>query len=686
MTSAATVRPTPTIDRNLDRKCINTLRFLAVDAVEKANSGHPGLPMGSAAMAYALWDRFLRFNPQDPDWPNRDRFVLSAGHGSMLLYALLHLTGFDLSLEALKNFRQWGSPTPGHPEFGMTPGVEATTGPLGQGFTNAVGMAIAEEALAAQFNRPEYDIVDHYTYALVSDGDLMEGISSEAASLAGHLKLGKLIVLYADNYITIEGSTDLAFTENRKERFEAFGWQVLTVKNGNDVEAVAAAIDRGRQESEHPTFIDVHTHIGYGSPDKQDTAQAHGEPLGDEEVAKAKKNLGWPIEPTFYIPDEVRDHFRQAGLRGAEQQTRWQASMQRYGQEYPDLTAEYNRRLEGILPEDWDRQIPTFDPVQGEISTRAASGVTIEKFADRVPEFMGGAADLSPSTHTHLPNSPDFEAGSYEGRNMHFGIREHAMGAILNGMALHGGLIPFGATFLVFSDYMRPPMRLAAMSHLPVIYVFTHDSIGLGEDGPTHQPVEQLLGLRSVPNLTVIRPADGNETALAWRVALEHDQGPVALVLTRQKVPVIDLEKHEVVREGLRFGAYVLEDSPDEGQPDLILTASGSEVHLALEARARLAKDGISARVVSFPSWDLFQKQPEAYQDEVFPPGIPIVAVEAGVSLGWVSYTGQGAAAMVGVDQFGASAPGNIVMRQFGLNLENICQQAKKVLDQQDGA
>jgi transketolase len=683
MTTAATTKPIMTINHDLDRKCINTLRFLAVDAVERANSGHPGLPMGSAAMAYALWDRFLRFNPKDPDWPNRDRFVLSAGHGSMLLYALLHLTGFDLSLDALKHFRQWGSQTPGHPEVGRTPGVEATTGPLGQGFANAVGMAIAEEAMAVQFNRPGNTIVDHFTYALVSDGDLMEGISSEAASLAGHLRLGKLIVLYADNHITIEGSTDLAFTEDRKARFEAYGWQVLAVEDGNDVEAVAAAIDRGRQDLDRPTFIDVHTHIGYGSPEKQDTAQAHGEPLGDEEVMKAKQNLGWPLEPQFLIPEDVLTHFRQAELRGAEYQTAWEEQMREYSDKFPDLAEEYNRRLEGKLPDDWDSQVPVFDPAQGDISTRAASGMIITKFAGRVPEFMGGAADLTPSTHTHIPDSPDFEVSSLDGRNMHFGIREHAMGAILNGMALHGGLIPFGATFLIFSDYMRPAIRLAAMSRLPVVYVFTHDSIGVGEDGPTHQPIEQLLGLRSIPGFTVIRPADANETALAWRVAMEHRDGPVALVLTRQKVPVIDLEKHEVMRAGLRFGAYVLEEAANAELPDVVLTASGSEVHIALEARTRLAEAGIYARVVSFPSWHLFHEQPDEYQDEVFPPAVPIVAVEAGVSLGWVSYTGQGAAATVGVDRFGASAPGDIVMRELGLSVDNVCRQVKALLDHQ---
>lgn len=669
---------------DLDLKCINTLRFLAVDAVEQADSGHPGLPMGSAAMAYVLWDRFLKFNPADPDWPDRDRFVLSAGHGSMLLYALLHLTGYDLSLDELKRFRQWGSQTPGHPEYGRTPGVEATTGPLGQGFANAVGMAIAEVALAGRYNRPGYKIVDHHTYALVSDGDLMEGISSEAASLAGHLKLGKLVVLYADNHITIEGSTDLAFTENRAERFRSYGWHVLTVKDGNDLDAIETAIEMAKKENHRPTLIDVRTHIGYGSPDKQDTAEAHGSPLGEQEVLKTKENLDWPLEPKFYVPEVVKNHFRKALVRGRIAQEAWESSVEQYSEKFPDLAEELSRRLQGRLPSDWEDDIPTFDPDQGSMSTRAASGVTMESFAAKLPELMGGAADLSPSTHTHLPESPDFEADSKSGRNMHFGIREHAMGAILNGMALHGGFRPFGATFLIFSDYMRPPMRLAAMNDLKVIYVFTHDSIALGQDGPTHQPVEQLLGLRSLPGLTVIRPADANETALAWRVAMERS-GPVAIVLTRQKIPVLDLDKYEVVSAGLQFGAYVLTDSPEGTPVEVLLVASGSEVHLALSAQEKLQGEGIAARVVSFPSWKIFQEQSQEYRDEVFPPGVPIVAVEAGVSLGWVPYVGEGVSAMIGVDRFGASAPGEIVMREYGLTVEEINRQVHEILTRKAG-
>lgn len=679
MTVAAKTELIKNQQDDLDLKCINTLRFLAVDAVERAGSGHPGLPMGSAAMAYVLWDRFLKFNPADPIWPDRDRFVLSAGHGSMLLYALLHLTGFDLSMDELKRFRQWGSQTPGHPEFGRTPGVEATTGPLGQGFANAVGMAVAEAALAERFNRPGYEVVDHHIYALVSDGDLMEGISSEAASLAGHLQLGKLIVLYADNHITIEGSTDLAFTEDRAARFRSYGWQILTVKDGNDLDAIETAIEMAKKEGRRPTLIDVRTHIGYGSPDKQDSAEAHGSPLGELEVLKTKENLDWPQEPKFFVPEEVEAHFKKALVRGRIAQEAWQTNVARYSEHFPELAGEFNRRLQGRLPEGWDRDIPVFDPRQGSMSTRAASGVIMESFASRVPELMGGAADLSPSTHTRLHESPDFEADNRSGRNMHFGIREHAMGAILNGMALHAGLRPFGATFLIFSDYMRPPMRLAAMNRLPVIYVFTHDSIALGQDGPTHQPVEQLLGLRSVPGLTVIRPADANETALAWRVAMEH-AGPVAIVLTRQKIPVLDLNKYEVMRAGLRFGAYVLADNPGEYPPEVVLVASGSEVHIALSAQEKLHQEGVAARVVSFPSWKIFKEQSRQYREEVFPPGVPIVAVEAGVSLGWVPYVGEGVSTMIGVDQYGESAPGEIVMRKFGLTVEEISRQVHEVL------
>jgi transketolase len=677
------IHTTPQIEvlegHKLDELCINTIRFLAVDAVEKANSGHPGLPLGSASMAYVLWDRFLRFNPNDPLWPDRDRFVLSAGHGSMLLYALLHLTGYDLPLEALKNFRQWDSQTPGHPEYGKTPGVEATTGPLGQGFGNAVGMALAEKALSARYNRPDHTIVDHYTYALVSDGDLMEGISSEAASLAGHLHLGKLVVLYADNQITIEGSTDLAFTEDRLGRFSAFHWHVQTVEDGNDLAEIAAAIDAARNETDRPSLIDVHTHIGYGSPNKQDTAKAHGEPLGEEEVRLTKQNLNWPLKPSFHIPPLVLDHFRKATERGVMWQTEWEATFQEYSERFPALAQEFSRVHSRLLPDGWDKDLPHFKSSEGKIATRAASGKMLNSVASHLPELIGGAADLSPSTHSLIEGAGDFEAATPDGRNLHFGIREHAMGAILNGMALHRGLRPYGATFLVFSDYMRPPMRLAAMNGLPVIYVFTHDSIAMGEDGPTHQPVEQILGLRSLPGLTLIRPADANETVVAWQVAIENQEGPTALILTRQKLPVLDLEEHPSLRNGLRFGAYILSDSQKGNRPDVILVASGSEVHLALSAQERLAEEDIQARVVRFPSWKLFTKQPESYQEKVLPPGIPVVAVEAGTSLGWRPYIGP-KIPMIGLDHFGASAPGEIVMRESGLTVENLCKHAQMLL------
>ncbi|MDA8218398.1 MAG: transketolase [Dehalococcoidales bacterium] len=665
----------------LDELCVNTLRFLAVDMVEKAHSGHPGLPMDSAAMAYALWNHFLKFNPQDPHWPNRDRFVLSAGHGCALLYSLLHLTGFDLPMEELQRFRQWGSLTPGHPEYGRTPGVEATTGPLGQGFGNAVGMAIAEAALAARFNRPGHIIVDHYTYALVSDGDLMEGVSSEAASLAGHLRLGKLIVLYSDNRITIEGSTGITFTEDRVARFAAYGWHAQRVEDGNDIAEVDAALRAAREEKDRPSFIAVHTHIGYGSPHKQDTAAAHGEPLGEAEVRLTKAHLGWPPSPPFFVPREALDRFREAVQRGAARQREWEARFAAYAGEYPDLAAEFHRVVEGILPQSWDAGLPTFTAAQGPLATRAASGDVINALAPHLPELVGGSADLAPSTDTLMEGAGNFEPDSRAGRNMHFGIREHAMGAILNGMALHRGLIPYGATFLIFSDYMRPPIRLAAMNGLPVIYVFTHDSIGLGEDGPTHQPVEQLLGLRSVPGLTVLRPADANETVAAWRVAIEHRDGPMALVLTRQKLPVLDLDRNPGIPLGVRAGGYVLAEAPGGGQPDVILIGTGSEVHLAIAAREKLASEKVNARVVSLPCWSLFEAQPSEYRNRVLPQGIPMLTLEAGTSLGWKPYVGPHISA-IGVDRFGASAPGDVVMGEYGFTVENVCRHVHSLLKQ----
>jgi transketolase len=664
----------------LDELCINTLRFLAVDMVQKANSGHPGLPMGSASMAYALWDRSLKFNPRDPRWPDRDRFVLSAGHGCALLYALLHVTGFDLPLEELKRFRQWGSRTPGHPEYGKTPGVEATTGPLGQGLANGVGMAIAEVALAARFNRPGHRIVDHYTYVLVSDGDLEEGISSEAGSDAGHQHLGKLIVLYADNHITIEGSTELSFTEDRMARFAAFGWHVQKVEQSNDVDAVALALQNAREESGRPSLIAVRTHIGFGSPHKQDTAASHGEALGVEEVRLTKEGMGWPVEPAFQVPEEALEHFRRAVARGNSAQTEWESRFKAYAQQYPDLAAEFQRVIDRRLPKDWDADLPAFRAADGPMATRVASGKAIAALGPRLPEMMGGSADLGPSTHTNIDGAGNFEPENWAGRNMHFGIRENAMGAILNGMALHCGLIPYGGTFFVFTDYMRPPMRLAAMDALPVIYVFTHDSIGMGEDGPTHQPVEQLLGLRSIPGMVVLRPADANETVAAWRVAIARRQGPVALVLTRQGLPVLDLGSYPGIPAGVPLGGYILADSPAGDRPEIILIATGSEVHLALEGRDRLVAEGVKARVVSMPSTNLFASQSDDYREKIIPQGVPLLVIEAGSPLGWRSYVGP-QIAVIGIDTFGASAPGPVVMQHYGFTVENVCKQAHCVLN-----
>lgn len=671
--------PSATSSVSLDELCVNTLRLLSVDMVQKAGSGHPGLPLGSAAMAYALWDRFLRVNPADPNWPDRDRFVLSAGHGCALLYSLLHVTGYDLSLDELKQFRQWESKTPGHPEFGMTPGVEATTGPLGQGFASAVGMAIAETHLAARFNQPDHTVVDHFTYVLASDGDLMEGIASEAGSLAGHLGLGKLVVLYADNHITIEGNTDIAFTEDRCGRFASFGWHVQHVADGNDLEAVTAAIQAAREQTDQPSLIAVRTHIGYGSPHKQDSASAHGEPLGVDEVLLTKERLGWPAEPAFHIPPEALDHFRQTVTRGKEWQNAWEEKLEAYGKAHPDLAAEFKRIMSGTLPADWDASLPTFTAESGALATRAASGKCINAIAPRLPELMGGSADLAPSTQTFMEGAGTFQSHERAGRNMHFGIREHSMGAILNGMAYHQGLIPYGATFLVFSDYMRPPMRLAAINDLPVVYVFTHDSIGMGEDGPTHQPIEQLLCLRSVPNLFVVRPADANETVAAWRVAVERQNGPVALILTRQKLPILDLEHYPGLMSGVSQGGYVLSEADGDGVPDLILVGTGSEVHLALESQKQLASEGVRARVVSLPCWELFATQSKEYREQVVMPGVPLLAIEAGSTLGWETYFGS-QTATVGITGFGASAPGETVMREYGFTVENVCKRAQALL------
>ena len=678
---------------SIDELCINTVRMLSVDMVQKANSGHPGMPMGAAPMAYVLWTRFLKHNPRHPKWPDRDRFVLSAGHGSALLYSLLHLTGYDLSLEEIKQFRRWGSKTPGHPEYGETPGVESTTGPLGQGFPNGVGMAIAERFLASKFNRPGFEIVNHYTYAIVSDGDLMEGVASEAASLAGHLKLGKLIYLFDNNRITLAGETALTFTEDVGKRFEAYGWHVQSVEDGNDIETIAEAIGAGQEETTRPSLISVKTHIGYGSPHKQDTFEVHGSPLGPEEVIATKKNLGWPLEPAFYIPDEALLHFRKTLERGEQIETEWKAKTNPYKQAYPDLMKEWDQMMGLKLPAGWDKDVPVFPPDAKGVATRSVGGQVMNAIASHFPSFIGGSADLNPSTNTVLKGLGNFQPPcpgdkalqgavsgqwGYEGANIAFGVREHAMGSILNGVALHGGLLPFGSTFMVFSDYMRPAIRLAALMRLHIIYIFTHDSIGLGEDGPTHQPVEHLSTLRVIPDLTVIRPADANETAEAWKMAMQVD-GPVALIMTRQAVPVIDRSKYHP-SDGLRRGAYVLADSGSD-KPEVILISSGSEVHLTLEAYEKLSAEGLRVRVVSMPSWELFERQPEGYRKEVFPCDITVrISVEAGSTFGWHRYVGPSGIAL-GIDRFGASAPGTVVLEKFGFTSENIVNRVKALLD-----
>lgn len=664
--------------RNIDELCINTIRFLSADAVQKANSGHPGLPMGAAAAAYTLWTRFLKFNPSDPKWFDRDRFVLSAGHGSMLLYSLLHLTGYDLSLDEIKNFRQWGSRTPGHPEYGMTPGVEATTGPLGQGIGNAVGMALAETWLAERFNRPKFNLVDHYTYVLCSDGDLMEGVASEASSLAGHLKLGKLIVLYDSNRISIDGPTDLSFSEKVRMRFDAYGWHTQDVADGNDIDAVAEAIQNARNEKSRPSLIEVHTHIGFGSPNKQDKASAHGEPLGEEELELTREKLGWPKE-RFHIPDEALAKFRKCGEKGIDRQQEWNSLYQRYKSELSEDAKEFQRVVSGELPNGWDNRLPVFGKNDGPEATRNISGKCLNAAAGVIPELIGGSADLAPSNKTLIKDSTDFSGTDRKGRNLRFGVREHGMGAILNGMAYHGGVRPYGGTFLIFSDYMKPSIRLAGLSHLPVIYVFTHDSLGVGEDGPTHQPVEQLVGLRSIPNLAVIRPADANETVLAWKAALEAKDHPTALILSRQNLPVLDFENYPEVRDGLKKGGYVVSEAKTAGTFDLIIAASGSEVHPAIEAKKKLEGEGLSVRVVSFPCREVFEKQSQEYKESVFIPGVPILAVEAGSSIGWKSYVGAGVEC-IGVDRFGASAPGKSVLEKYGFNSENIYNTAKEIL------
>ena len=678
----------------LDRLCVDTIRFLAVDAVERAKSGHPGLPLGAAPMAFALWDRVLRFNSADPAWFDRDRFILSAGHGSMLLYALLHLYGYDLPLDEIVSFRQWGSRTPGHPEYGHTPGVEATTGPLGQGFAMGVGMAIAEKHLAARFNvAGEPAVVDHHVYAIVSDGDLMEGVAQEAASLAGTLGLGKLVYLYDDNRITIDGSTSLAFTENVPARFEALGWHVQSVEDGNDVDAIEQAIRRARDERERPSLIRVRTHIGYGSP-KQDSEKAHGEPLGPDATRATKEKLGWPLDSLFHVPAEVQAHCRAVAGRGAGAQREWSARVYLYGKQHRDLAASFEAARADRLSRRWKEALPVFSSEKA-IATRAASGKVINALAAAVPTLIGGSADLTGSNNTRIESSPVFGIERDEGRNLHFGVREHAMGAAINGMALHGGVVPFGGTFLVFSDYMRPAIRLAALMRVPSTFVFTHDSIGLGEDGPTHQPVEHLMSLRAIPGLTVFRPADANETAAAWACALEL-KGPRALILTRQALPVLASDEDERVspmgvigdrtrggpgtigpariRDGVARGAYILADA-DGNKPAVVLIATGSEVHLALAAREVLAAQGIATRVVSMPSWERFRAQKPRYRNAVLPKSARKLAIEAGATLGWREWVGD-KGAVIGLDRFGASAPGSVALEQHGFTVQNVVDTA----------
>ncbi|HET7460643.1 MAG TPA: transketolase [Longimicrobium sp.] len=667
---------------DLDQLCINTIRTLAMDAVQKANSGHPGTPMALAPLAYAIWTRHLKHNPRDPKWIDRDRFILSAGHASMLLYSLLYLTGYGLELGDLENFRQWESKTPGHPEYGLTPGVETTTGPLGQGFANGVGMAMAEAHLAALFNTPEHQPVDHYVYAICSDGDLMEGVASEAASVAGHLKLGKLIYFWDDNNITIEGSTTLAFTEDVLARFAAYGWHTDRIDDANDLDAIDAAIQRAKDDP-RPSMIGVKSIIGYGSPNRAGTEKAHGEPLGEDEVKLAKQQLGWPTTDTFWVPQEALDHMRQAGERGQAWQDEWQRRYDDFRRSEPDLARKLDDALHRRLPQGWDADLPKWSKDDKPLATRAASGKAINAIARHVPWLIGGSADLAGSNNTHIDGGGDFEAGSYDGRVLHFGVREHSMGSLMNGMTLHGGVRVFGGTFLIFSDYMKPPIRLAALMEQPTIYVFTHDSVGLGEDGPTHQPIEQLASLRAVPGLIDLRPGDANETAEAWRWLMEHNDGPAFLSLTRQALPNLDRTVYAPA-DGLRKGAYVLADA--EGELKVLVMATGSELSVAVEAREALQAQGIGTRVVSIPSWTLFAQQPKEYRDQVLPPAVKArISIEAASTMGWEKWVG-GEGHAIGISRFGASAPAKEIFKQLGLSADNVVAKAKELLGLGDGS
>ena len=660
--------------QTIDQVAVNTLRFLSIDEVEKAKSGHPGFPLGTAPLMYTVWDRFMNYNPKDPNWFNRDRFILSPGHGSALYYAMLHLAGYDVSIEQLKNFRQWGSITPGHPEYGVTPGVDASTGPLGHGFAMGVGFAIAETMLAAKYNKPGFEVVNHYTYGLTSDGDQMEGVASEAASLAGTLGLGKLIYLYDDNHITIEGDTEIAFRENVGKRFEAYGWQVLRVADSEDIDALENAIKEAKADTEHPSLIIVRTHIGYGSP-KQDNASCHGEPLGAEGVAKTKEAADWPVGQSFYVPVTVRKHFDDKLAACAEKQAAWEALLADYKVVYPELGKELEERIKGDVLVSRSDLEAVFNDIEG-ISTREAGGEVLQKLSMQLPQLVGGSADLGPSNKTVMKTCGYYSKDDRTGRNIHFGVREHAMGKALNGIALHGGFIPFGGTFLVFADFMRPAVRMAALMGLRSIFVFTHDSIAVGEDGPTHQPVEHAMSLRVIPNLCVIRPADALETAMAWQTACLNQHKPTALLLSRQKLPV--LHKYAaVIHDNAGKGAYVLDAG--QGEAKAVIIATGSEVHLALEAQAKLAEEGICVSVVSMPSWDMFEMQSEEYKKSVLSEGLPKVAVEAGVTLGWSRYTGS-EDNVIGINKFGASAPGGTVMKEYGFTAENVAAKVKSLL------